>query len=88
MNIYFETEDGEGFHHCKDACTMDRIGAQECAELFYREHDGCESAWPLQFGLSSSPTGPVEKWFSVDVEMTLSFMATDITPESQAEVQK
>ena len=40
MKVYFETEDGEGFHHCKDACDIDWVGAQDCAEQFYRDHDG------------------------------------------------
>jgi hypothetical protein len=87
MKVYFETEDGEGFHHCKDACDIDWVGAQDCAEQFYREHDGWESTWPLQFGLSSSPEGPVEKWFSVDVEMAPSFSATEITPSKEFTVK-
>lgn len=84
--IYYCTEGSrDNFEPLPNSSTyeIDSLTALECVDDLYCNHDGWEYTWPVVIGLSSTPDGPAEKWFEVELEMTPSFSAVPTEVEEE-----
>lgn len=69
------------------ACALDlhedqQLAAKDCAADFHSEHDGWESAWPMEFALYASEYGPEVARLNVERDYDPVFYALHVPPNA------
>lgn len=75
LTYWYSTSDGDTRYDLAGTMRPLRDVAMDAADDYYRNHDGWESRWPLDFFIYESEDGPSVACFEVERETVPQFYA-------------